>query len=267
MLFTIATLTCNNREVLFNVLREVLHNTDWNSLALTLSIDRPIEWMIYAQGCSPEFLDRIRECFHNSPIFLRLIVNPLNEGYSRGMNNVWKNVCDNDYVLFLEDDWRLASDVPANWLSTCLQLVKERSEIDIIFLRKYLSDYEKWQYGWTRHIPYLCFEGRLRFNYEATMCSTQPFEYSGLVFQQIPQFMYSANPCIYKVESFRRCGVFPMHEMNDKHEVQGQWDDSSKVVSGEFGNQWGCAEALSMEKTQDLYTLYLKDGVFYHNQV
>ena len=250
MKFTVATLTCNDRQVLFNVIGEMMKNTNMQG----------IEWMIYAQGCSEEFLQKIRETFENTGVILRLVVNPENEGYSKGMNNIWKNVNEYDYVLFIEDDWRFIENENKDWLKTCLECMQENN-VDIIFLRKYLSDEEKYHYGWTRHIPYVCFEGRLRFNYEESMKSTTPFNYKSLTFQQIPEFMYSANPCIYNVESFKRCNVFPMIELNDIHNVKGEWGDSSKIAT----NIWGCAEALSMEKTANLYTLYLKDGLFYHN--
>jgi hypothetical protein len=176
------------------------------------------------------------------------------------MNTLWNYCSVYEYVLFLEDDWRLWDQAPRNWLSVSCSILEERPEIDILFLRKYMSDHEKWQYGWTRHIPYQCFEDRLRFNYEDAMKSTEPFTYHGLTYQQIPHFMYSANPCLFKVAAYKKCNIFPMQEFNDKHSAHGTWNTSSDMSC-----EWGYAEALSMEKTESLYTLYLKDGVFYHN--
>ena len=251
MSFTIATLTCNDRAVLFDVIKEVIENT---------KTEKSIDWFIYAQGCSDIFIEKIRSMFLNSAFILKLVTCPENQGFSRGTNAVWNNVCHYDYVLCLEDDWRLVKGFNTKWLSTCLSLFQQRPEIDIIFLRKYLTDQEKWQYGWTRNINYHCFQGRLRFNYSEQMKHTVPFDYDGLIFQQIPEFMYTTNPCIYKTSSYKKCNVFPMMEFNDTHNITGEWTDSSKL-----NDKWGFAEAFSMEKTSGLFTVYLKDGIFFHN--
>lgn len=248
--FTIATLTCNDRAVLFDVIDDVFSYTNLFN----------VNWIIYAQGCSERFIEKIKEKFYEKPCFLNLIVHPINTGYSKGMNAVWDAVKDYKFVLFLEDDWRLSPDTNKEWLNISIQLINERPELDIIYLRKYLTDQEKWQYGWTRNIHYKCFEGRLRFNYQEQMKNLFLLTYNSLHFQQIPNFMYTANPCIYRTDTYKRLNIFPMLEFDDIHNVKGEWNDSSKL-----SDKWGYSEALSMEKTADCFVLYLCDGIFYHN--
>jgi hypothetical protein len=251
--FVIATLTCNDRMVLFDMINDVCSYT-------TIS---DVTWFIYAQGCSAEFINKITDVFRDKPyITLKLATNPINEGYSRGMNAVWNNVKDETFVLFLEDDWRVASDVNKDWLNTSLELINDNTpKVDIIYLRRYLTDEEKFQYGWTRHIDYIYFEGRKRFNYAEQMENTKQTVYGSNTFQQIPNFMYTANPCIYRTETYKKCGVFPMIEFQDVHNERAKWSDSSHL-----SKLWGHAEALSMEKTANCFVLYLCDGIFYHDR-
>ena len=182
--FTIATLTCNNRKCLFTTLDSVCKQTDLEN----------IHWCIYAQGCSEEFHQQIRDYFKDKQPILHLFTNPVNLGFSKGCNKVWQMVEQNELALFLEDDWKLTEVSDPLWLKKCMQLMNQKSEIDVLFMRKYMSHYEEWQAGWSRHIPYHAFEGRLHFNYAQQMQNTIPFEYGGHKFQQIPEFMFTTNP-------------------------------------------------------------------------
>jgi hypothetical protein len=249
---TIATLTCNDRASLFPTIDRVIENTDLSGFA----------WTIFAQGCTTAFLQRIRDRFAHTDIPLHLIEYPENLGCSKGFNSLWKAIADDfDFGLMLEDDWYLVPPVNRNWLQVSLHLMTcARPDVDIVYLRKYTTDPEKYQYGWTRHIPYVCFQGRLRFNYAEGMKKTQPFQYQGHRFQQIPEFMYTNNPCLFRISAYKKVGVFPVQEYNDRHETMGKWLDSSGIA-----NHWGWAEALAMEKTAELTVMYLEEGLFSHN--
>lgn len=249
MSFTIATLTCNNRNSLFTTIQNIINSTDVEGLT----------WTIFAQGCTYEFHNSIRKYFKNTNITLRLFTNKDNLGCSKGFNKLWTHIEEFDYVLLIEDDWYLLPQEDKLWLKTSIELMNEQSQIDIIYYRKYQTDQECWQYGWTRHIHYMCFQGRLRFNYAESMKGTIPFEYKKHMFQQIPEFMYTNNPTLYRVSSYKQRNIYPLLELEDKHNLQGAWTDSS------FVQTWGVAEALVMEKTHDCYTLYMDNGCFVHN--
>ena len=248
---TIATLTCNDRECLFNTVDYVLENTDLTG----------VDWTIFAQGCSEEFLTRLEKKFEGSKVQLRLTKNTENLGCSQGFNRLWDLLQDYDFGLMLEDDWLLEPQERKDWLQVLVLLFKEQPTVDIVFLRKYISDEEKHQYGWTRHIPYRCFQGRQHFNYANSMKTTIPFKYRDFTFQRIQDFMYTNNPTFFRVEAYKKIWVFPFTEVNDKHDTRRQWNDSSALSP-----LWGGAEAEAMEKTRFLRVLYMEQGLFTHFQ-
>ncbi len=252
MSFTIMTLTCNNREVLFETLNQFILKT-----SLTFKFD----WHIFAQGCDASFISRIHSVKHPN-ISFRIHVNEENLGLSRGMNTLWGKVKDDyEYVLNLEDDWIASESVNKNWLNSSLELLKEQPEISFIFLRKYLSEKEKWQYGWTRNIPYICFKYSDSFNYQEKMNVTSPFTFNDLQFQEIPRWLYTFNPVISRTETLKLRNVFPLREFNDRHDKTGEWG----FTLNEDCAEWGYCEALSMEKVINDKCVYLQDGIFHHH--
>jgi hypothetical protein len=248
--FTIATLTCNNRKCLFTTLDSVIKNTNLEN----------IHWCIFAQGCSEEFHIQIRDYFKDKQPTLHLYTHSENLGFSKGCNRIWQIAQSNELALFIEDDWTLADQRDPFWLKKCIQLMNNRKEIDVIFMRKYMSQYEQWQAGWIRYIPYHAFKGRLHFNYAEQMKTTTPFDYQGHTFQQIPEFMFTTNPCLIRTVSYKKTHVYPLYEMNDINNSLEEWKDSNNTT-----DNWGWSESLSMEKTRDLYVVYIDDGLFYHN--
>jgi hypothetical protein len=252
MKLAITTLTCNNRQVLFKTIKQFILNT---SLLFTFN------WYIFAQGCDTAFVDRIHNITHPNITF-HVHTNPENLGLSKGMNRLWDTVKDDyDYVLNIEDDWIASDFVNKNWLNASTRLLNESPDISFVFLRKYLSEKEKWQYGWTRNIPYLCFKHGDSFNYQEKMKTTTPFVYDNLEFQIIPKWLYTFNPVISRVSTLKQRDVFPLHEFNDKHDKMGEW----QFTSYEDCPEWGYSEALSMEKVIHDTCVYLLDGIFYHD--
>lgn len=252
MKISITTLTCNNRQVMFKTINKFILNT---TLALM------IDWHIFAQGCNTPFIHQLQQINHPN-ISFHIHVNQENLGLSKGMNRLWDIVKDDyDYILNLEDDWIASNTSNKNWLSSSISLLENSPETSFVFLRKYLSDKEKWQYGWTRNIPYLCFKHGDSFNYQEKMKSTSPFIYNDISFQVIPRWLYTFNPVLSRTSTLKQRGVFPLHEFNDKHDKMGEW----QFTSYEDCSEWGYSEALSMEKVIDDTCVYLLDGIFYHD--
>jgi len=69
-----------------------------------------------------------------------------------------------EYVIHLEDDWFLVGK--KNWLTTCIKFMDDNKDVSTIALRKYGSEKEKYDYGWTRTIPYVCHEHKDNFDYQ-----------------------------------------------------------------------------------------------------
>ncbi len=257
--FCVATLTCNDRAALWTTISRFLERTDIPEGGL--------DWIIFAQGCSEGHLGIIRSLFdelaRTKGVRLQLGVSEANLGCSRGFNRLWGLVWEGGYeaALILEDDWSLAGHARADWLITSLRAFGElEPKPDVIAFRHYSSDAEKWQFGWTRNLNYMCHKHRDNFNYAEKMKQTAPFEFSGTRFQQIPEFLYSANPHICRVAAYAENDVFPMVEFNDVNTVRGAWG----LTRPEDVPNWGWAEAYAMESARDLYTLYYEDGIFTH---
>ena len=252
MKFVITTLTCNNRKVLFETVSQFASNTN-----IVFNFD----WHIFAQGCTTSFIQDICQLSHPNITFI-IHDNPVNLGLSKGMNILWDKVNEGyDYVLNLEDDWIASDSTNKDWLNCSISLLENKPDISFVFLRKYLSEKEKWQYGWTRNIPYLCFKHGDSFNYQEKMRSTSPFIYNNLQFQIIPRWLYTFNPVISRTSILKTRFVFPLPEFKDKHDKMDAWAFTSYDDCAEWGN----SEALSMEKVIEDTCVYLHDGVFYHH--
>ena len=135
-----------------------------------------------------------------------------------------------------------------------------RKHISTIGLRKYFDNDEKWHYGWTRTIPYYCHKNKDNFNYQKKMENSHQLNMNGLKFQHVPKFLYTNNPCIRRNVDYYQCGAIPIPEFADININKKDWTDqqSCKVP------YWGFAEAITMEKTIDLITYYLEEGIFGH---
>jgi|SRR3989338_380605 len=252
---TIATLHCNNRQSIF----ETIETLDQNS-----QIKDNIEWNIYVQGCEKEHIEKIKKMMDDKSIKYIIRENPINEGWSKGMNKLYEQIKGYKYVLHLEDDWKCLpcskSGFPINWLSICEKYMNDNPHVSTLFLRKYLSAQEKSQYGWTREIYYNCFKYSKPFCYSEKMKSTPKNYYYGMTYQQIPEFLYTANPSIFRTSDYFSAGIYPFYELDDKHNLQTHW----KTTTYQDCPVWGCSEALTMEKTRHLISMNVNSGCFVH---
>ena len=187
-----------------------------------------------------------------------------NLGWSKGMNELYNNLVMRQfqYVLHLEDDWICYQDVEesSSWFDDCCMYLHLHPDVSTLFLRKYMTDQDKHMYGWTRNIYYQCFTHPNPFNYQEKIKSQPKLEFRSLTLRRIPEFLYSANPTLFRLAHYLEKGVFPFPEFQDASMKQGEW----KTTTMEDATQWGFSEAISMEKIRDLVCMNVNKGFFYH---
>lgn len=168
-----------------------------------------------------------------------------------------------DMVLHLEDDWICHHDEDPSthpWFDDCCWYLHMHPEVSTLFLRKYVSDEDKRMYGWTRNIPYVCFQHPNPFHYAEKIKDQPKIPFRSLTFRRIPEFLYSANPTLFRLKHYLDRKVFPFPEFQDATMRQDAW----ATTTMEDAPQWGFAEALAMEKIRDLICMNVDHGYFYH---
>lgn len=258
--FCIATLHCNNRQTIFKTIQTFLDNTKIHPVM-------ELEWVILSQGCSDEHNEEIEECFKKSGWSIRLVIIPLlvNMGWSNGMNELYQYINEQQFtlVLHLEDDWICdSSTTGTTWLMDSLIFMTHHNSISTMFLRQYRSDAEKQHYGWTRSFRYNCFKQTGEpFNYQHKIKSTSKFHFRSLELREIPCFMYTANPTLFRLRHYFDAGVFPFPVYRDASNNQIHWSTTTAMDAPE----WGQAEAISMEKLLPYRCMNVGKGIFYHH--
>ena len=264
MSLAITVLTYNNNELLFSTLRHLVENTNFTQ--------EGVEVHILAQCCYQAYIKSLESVCkaYDIPNKLKFILHTSNEnlGVSRGGNLLYERTKHFEYVLNLEDDWVLITQ-DKDWLHKCLcRLTNSRKShllngevndskpLSTIALRKYGSNREKWQYGWTRTIPYRCHINEDNFNYQSKLLDTCDQQ-----FKEITNFLFTFNPHIRNNKDYLDSNIFPLPEFND---------GDSKVEFNENGVKvhdnpnWGNCEALTMEKIRHLRTEWYNEGLFVH---
>lgn len=249
----ITTLTYNNRDTLLKTIRCLkpeLSNTH-----------HQIDWYILLQNCTNEYIESIKNQLVDIPsnVKVEMLVYKQNLGLSPANNILISKTKDYKYVLHLEDDWislplhlqpvKLSPNV--SWIDICVEYMENNKDISTILLRSYNNEKEKWQYGWSRTIPYMCHVHKDNFNFEEKMKSVVPVIYKDIKFTEIPTFLFTFNPCIRRNEDYNKT-VFPLPEFNDD-----QKDES-------HNQHWGWCEAVSMEKIRHLKAVWINEGIFGH---
>jgi hypothetical protein len=263
--FCLATLNCNDRDTLFKTV---------SSLLKTITIENAntiYPWHIYMQGCSDEFINKFTIYTQEQQTiypWIKFIIhtNKVNEGLSKGLNKVNDITLKYEYVLFIEDDWyclpsRITGLTNNDWLTTCIEFMDNDPMTSTIALRRYHDDQEKFQYGWTRTIPYYCHKYKDNFNYaQKILDSNKEIIWKELRFKHVPRYLYTNNPCIRRNYDYYKAGLYPFQEYPDINTNRGTWtgNDSKDVP------YWSWFEGMSMEKTIDLVTYYLDEGIFGH---
>lgn len=249
MSLAITFLTYNNNELLFSTIRHLFEYTDF-------TLFQTIEIHILAQCCHKSYLHSLENvCKHYEiPDKLKCILHTSDEnlGISRGMNVLYEHTSTHKYVLHLEDDWVLLAE-NKDWLYKSYSRMIDNPSIATLALRKYGTDKEKWQYGWTRTIPYKCHVHPGNFNYEKKIETTDDPE-----FRRIKHFLFTANPVIRNNTFYS--SIYPLPDYHEQDSIQ-IYKDGVKVHDNP---RWGTSEAETMEKTRDFITEYYQDGVFVH---
>lgn len=249
----VATLHCNNRTAIFEVIETFAKETRC----------REFTWVIFSQGCDALHNDKIEGMLKAHRLDYQLYRNDENMGWSRGMNALYGMLVDGqyDFVLHLEDDWLCHPDTQNQaWMEDCCVYLIEHPEVSTLFLRKYISDEDKYMYGWTREIYYQCFKHPHPFNYQSKIKSQEKVSFRSLTLRKIPQFLYSANPTLFRLKDYLAKGVFPFPSFEDTSHKQGEW----KTTTMQDATQWGFSEALAMEKIRDLTCMNVDKGFFHH---
>lgn len=250
----IATLHCNNRTAIFEVIESFSKEV----------ATRNFKWIIYSQGCDADHNRKIQQALEYANILFELICKEENLGWSKGMNALYEVIAagKHDYVLHLEDDWICEHDDTRDgrWFDDCCLYLHLHTDVSTLFLRKYTSEEDKYMYGWSRSIYYHCFQHPNPFNYQDKIKEQPKIDFRSLVVRRIPEFLYSANPTLFRLGDYVRQGVFPFPEFHDISNKQGEW----KTTTMDDAPQWGFSEAISMEKTRDLVCMNVNKGFFYH---
>lgn len=262
----VATLHCNNRQTVFKTIKTFIENTDLSWLDCYET-----EWVILSQGSTEDHNDEIEQLLISYNLDLKITIIPLlvNMGWSKGMNELYAYIVQNNftYVFHLEDDWicdpNYFSESPGkHWLEDCILYLDHNDDVSTLFLRQYRSKDEKDHYGWTRSFRYHCFQQEgLPFLYETKIRMMPKIEFRRLQLREIPTFMYTANPTIFRLADYIRCGVFPFPIFNDVSHNQIHWS----TTTIEDAPEWGHAEALSMEKLLSLKCMNVTKGFFFHH--
>jgi glycosyltransferase involved in cell wall biosynthesis len=240
----LTTITYNDRPTLPLVVKQVLAHTNVEK----------VTWYILMQNCTDVFAQQIVALCENR-IKLVLVRFKKNLGLSKAMSYAIKLTTEFQYVLNIEDDWVLLHKrIPdKDWLQTCIRFMDTNPCVSTIFLRAYATDREKWQYGWTRTIPYVCHKHKNNFNYAEKIQHADKISFATTVtFQHIPDFLFTFNPCFVRNLDYHRTAYpLPVFDLDQKINISENKD-------------WGCCEALTMEKTRHLTTYWFNEGIFGH---
>ena len=261
----LTTLVCNDRACLFDVLSSVCEFTAFPPCT---------DWVILAQGCSAAFVDKIQTFItehQQTNVCWQLMVWPDNKGLSAGVNELAARTRDHEYVLHIEDDFICLppniTKCDSDWLKTCCAFLDNHPLVSTLFLRQYATDQEKYQYGWTRCIPYQCHRFSTdNFNWATKIkmnrCYEQPITSNGLVFERIPNFLFTFNPVLRRnAHYYQKHNVFPVPS---KMDVVANRAREWSATAADAAPEWGHSEALVMEKTRDLLTYNVQRGIFGH---
>lgn len=252
MRFAITMLTHRNNPVMLKTLTELIKWT---------TFPEDTHFYILVQCCSKDYISTIKS-FTSGDYFpkqLKIFITEDSPGLSHANNFLYEQTKDYQFVFHLEDDWILTPPVHKSWLNISLKRMENHPDLSTIAFRKYSSDKEKWQYGWTRGIPFKMHK-QLNFNYRTKMKETVEVKNNDEIhyFTEVSEFLFTFNPSLRRNKDYIRMGVYPLDIYKDFDTVD---KDGNKVRDH---GEWGFCEANAMEKTMTLKTEYYCDGIFCH---
>ena len=271
-MLAVTILTHNDNHLLFYTLKQLFNNTNFNQDStgnVSATGNVPVTtFFVLLQSCSKAFVKATEYLFKsndtidssNRKFKYNIINEESNLGVSKANNKLADFTKDYKYVFHLEDDWILYKS-DREWLNNCIYYLETNNDISTIALRKYGNDQEKYQYGWTRTIPYTCHQFKDNFNYQTKLkneidifSTTFPFKMT-----EIEHYLFTFNPTIRRNKDYYNCGVYPLPEFNYK-----DTNEDLSIKGVHTGDSWGYCEALTMEKTRELKTVMMNEGCFIH---
>lgn len=255
MNFCVTLLTCNDRNTTEKTITSFLENTN-------IPVEK-LDFYVYAQGCTQEYISKLQSITHHK-INFHWIVKEENKGLTFALNELNDAVKEYTFVLFLEDDWICLPDDNKEWLNDSLNFLEQNNIVTTLYLRKWSGDAEKNKYGWTRTVEYYIHKNKGNFNYGNKLKSmgNHKTKVGSTTFQYIHEYLYSNNPNIHRNSDYYKAGIFPFIPHEDIKNSFGKWTDSNS--SDKITKCWGYSEAYSMEKHLGLLAYYVDDGIFGH---
>lgn len=215
-----------------------------------------IDFYLLFQNCSYIFLEKLNDIvnklkniYYNDYYIYNF---QENKGAVYGFNYLVELTKNYKYVLHLEDDWIHIPNLNKQWLHDSIKFLDKYNDVSTIFLRKYRHFAEKNKYGWNKTINYKVFNNINNFNYQQKMLKSKQILVNNSLFIEIPNFLFTLNPHIRRNKKYFDVKAIPLINISEID------------VNNKHPNNWGWAESLSMEKTIDLISYYLKDGIFCH---
>ena len=204
------------------------------------STDNKIDWFIRLNGTNEKLnktIEYITEKY-SGEVNWNIFVGD-NVGVGAGINFINNKTQDYEFSLFIEGDWICMDGVNREWLISSLELLDIHPDVDLVFLRRYLSDMEDRQNGMSEWINPTSFAQKLQQNEDTFILLNRGF--------------YTNNPSIRRQHSLYDKKIFPLNEYYD---TEG---NPSEIKTKE---DWGRAEEESRHTF--LKTLYLWPGIFNH---
>lgn len=220
--FCILTLThesLNRHVYLKETVEYFLKNTEFEEM---------IDWYIYINKTNENFISVCNELInvYKNRVNFIIIHSNINNGVGYGINRLNEISKDYTYSLFLEGDWRCidseTSGQPKTWLKSSIKILEENKDVDAVFLRRYMNDYESRSTGiWAYY----------------NIKNTTIQDIDGLKYFIVPINAYTNNPLVRRNKLFFDKNIFPLTEYFDKDGNPTELKTDSMT-----GENWGQAE-------------------------
>jgi len=204
------------------------------------STDNKIDWFIRLNGTNEKLnktIEYITEKY-SGEVNWNIFVGD-NVGVGAGINFINNKTQDYEFSLFIEGDWICMDGVNKEWLTNSLELLDMYPDIDLVFLRRYLSDMEDRQNGMSEWINSTSFIQKVQQNEDTFILLSRGF--------------YTNNPSIRRQQSLYDKQIFPLNEY---------YDERGSPSEIKHSDDWGKAEMEA--RFTYLKTLYLWPGIFNH---
>ena len=243
--FCILTLTheSSNRHIyLKETVEYFLKNTEY---------DEMLEWYIYINKTNEHFINVCDELIklYKHRVDFKIIHSNVNNGVGYGINRLNEISLDYKFSLFLEGDWICIDSEtggqPKTWLKSSIKILEENKDVDAVFLRRYMNDYESRSTGIWAH--YYTQNARVQ-------------QIDNLKYFIVPINAYTNNPLVRRNKLFFDKGIFPLSEFFTPEGVPTELKTDDIT-----GDSWGQAEmnAYKYANKKSKYAMVLW-GMFCH---